>query len=837
MDEDLKNKELNLNQLMNSDSKNSNNNKLNDNLDEMLVSQKKRIKAKKRKKQRLLYAMKRQTYEEAKKEYYKLKNPVFRIMIFIFKFISKFILFIGGIGVIATLVLFFYLWPNIKEARKIAYDTLSKINEDYFVQNQNTEIYDKNGDLLTELGSKSFIYTEYENISPILIDGYIVVEDKNFKTHFGIDPEAILRAGMALVKNKGEITQGGSTITQQLVKNTILTKEQTFSRKIKEMFLAIGIEQDYSKKQIMEWYLNTNFYGENCYGIEAASNYYFNKSAKDLNVAESAIFIGISNAPTKYNPILNYDASMTKAKSILSKMLNGNVISEEEYNDAITQIENGIEFACVTRELKNNRDYLSSYTIEEATKILMRQDNFPFQYTFSSLEEEESYNKLYDEAYSKAYEKLENGGYKIYTSLDKELQKILQDNLDNSLALYSEKTNDIYNLQGAYALIDNNTNYVVALVGGRSGSGEYNRAYQSARQPGSSIKPILDYAPAINSGKYNNGSIVVDEKIEGEFSPSNWYSGYKGGVTLRYAMEQSINTIAWKLLSKIGVEEGLNYLSKLEFSHLSYLDNNNTSISLGGFTYGISPIEMAKAYNTLANNGLYSENTCITKILYRNQCIYESNNNFKEVYTTDTAYMVTDMLKTAITKGICGAAAVPGQIVAGKTGTTNGNKDAWFCGYSKYYTLSLWIGYDTPKTSPITSGMAAKYWASAMTEIHKNLPKLDWEMPETVYKDEESGDFVSKLNKEKLLASGEEMIEDEADRANIDELLTMEEAIMEFEGFEINSIEDANSYSERFSIVLSALNNVSDSNAHWMYEQRILEKKRILDIQYNNLMN
>lgn len=649
------------------------------------------------------------------------------------------------VGCLVAVVMFAKVTPMLQEAREQAYDKLAHISEKDFVLNENTVIYDKNNKVIGEIESGKFVYEPIENISDYIQQGYVAIEDKNFYSHIGVDFKAILRAGVSLVAHRGEITQGGSTITQQLIKNNLLTQDQSYSRKLVEILLAPYVEQKFSKVQIMEYYCNSNYFGNQCYGVEAACQYYFGKSAKDVDLSEGAMIAGMSNAPNDYNPIDNYELAIKRRDMVLKQMKEQGFITKDEYDVAV----------CTTpvihkdsSKTASSTNYMSSYALYCAALELMKESGFEFKYTFETEDEYDKYQEDYENAYAESARKIRDGGYKIYTSLDGKLQKKLQTAVKDGLANFVEKDEDTGKLalQGAAVCVDNTTGYVVAIVGGRSSKDEYNRAFLSTRQPGSTIKPILDYAPAIENTGMNGSSIVEDKQVyarngdEENWSPKNYGGGFRGSMTVREALARSINTIAFQLYQKVGSGTALSYLKKMQFSSLSDVDNSAASVSLGGFTNGIKVVDMAKGYSTLAMNGKYTERTCLVNIKYQDEDIYTEAENIsdvqEEVYTEDTAFIMQDMMQGVFNEkyGTARSAYNPNQVYAGKTGTTNDNKDAWFCGFSKYYTTAVWMGYDTPRTMNGVTGASypLTIWKTYMNDIHENLEKQDFTAPDTV---------------------------------------------------------------------------------------------------------
>lgn len=639
------------------------------------------------------------------------------------------------IGGIVGLCVYVKVLPMFTEAREEVFDKLVHLSEDDFVMKEDTVVYDSKGKQVGSVNAGSYKYVKINDVSPYIYEGYIAVEDKRFKTHGGVDLVATMRAGVSLLKHNMEITQGGSTITQQVIKNNLLTQNKSYTRKIAEILLAPTIESKFTKAQIMEFYCNSNFYGNKCYGVGAASKYYFGKKCADLEPHEAAMLIGLSNSPASYNPVLHPKAALKKRNSVLRIMCKEGVITPKEYKSALKKKLNIKQFS----EKGGSKDsYVMSYAIHCAAISLMEKENFKFKYVFDSKEDYQKYNKQYSKVYSEKIESIRSGGYKLYTSINMKKQKKLQKAVDNGLSFNKEKDGDTgkYALQGAAVCINNETNYVEAIVGGRGKNDQYNRAYLAARQSGSAIKPLIDYTPGFESGMYSPSTIVNDHKFVN--GPSNAGGGYHGNVRIREAVARSLNTVAWQVLDNITVKYGLSFLDKLHFHNISYIDNDNMALSLGGFTEGVRVVDMAKGFSTLANNGSYSDRTCIKKIEHVSDgVVYKNNNEKDQVYSQDAAWMMTDVLKGVFNESYGTGRKLKldnGQICAGKTGTTNSSKDVWFCGYTKYYTTVVWAGYDTPRAMPGASGASIPgvIWKDYMDDIHKKLKPEDFIMPSTI---------------------------------------------------------------------------------------------------------
>ena len=375
-------------------------------------------------------------------------------------------------------------------------------------------------------------------------------------------------------------------------------------------------------------------------------------------------------------------------------------------------------------------NYVDTYAYYCATRALMENEGFKFKYYFDSDEEEKEYDASYDEMYSYCQKKLYSEGYKIYTSIDLTKQQQLQDSIDLTLLDFTDTTDDgTFKLQSAATCIDNATGYVVAIVGGRSQDATnhtLNRAFQSHRQPGSSIKPLIVYTPSFERGKTPD-TIVNDHKFDG--GPSNAGDSYYGDVTIRFAVEKSLNTVAWQLYDELTPKVGLQYLKDMNFTNI-VKDDYVTATALGGFTTGVSPLEMASAYATLENDGMYRNPTCVTSIVDSdNNIIYTSSQKDAVIYSENAARTMTDVMTGVMTEGTGRKAKLDnGMPSAGKTGTTNGKKDGWFCGFTRYYTTCVWVGCDMPETINGLTGSSypAEIWKTYMDQIHSDLTPLNF---------------------------------------------------------------------------------------------------------------
>ena len=581
-------------------------------------------------------------------------------------------------------------------------------------------IYDSEGGVIAELkNEKNIRYLTSEEIPQTVKDAFVSIEDKRFYKHNGVDVFALTRAVVKLI-DKDAITQGGSTITQQLSRNVFLSHEVSWQRKVKEMFISWELEKVYTKDQILEFYVNNIFYANNCYGIESASQKYFGKTISECSISEVAFLCAIPNSPSRFDPLDHKENTLTRRDVILEAMYKNNKITEREYKDALAEVIS-VDSHSVTYE----QSWAKSYAIHCVVEEMMAADGFEFQYDFELITDREDYEELYDEKFAEYREKLYLSGYQIYTSIDPQHQKALQNAIDVKLEEYNTKnTNGSYALQCAATCIDNETGLVTAIVGGRSQedvSYDYNRAYLSSRPPGSAIKPLVVYTPLLERG-YTASTMVTDKK-EAD-GPKNANNSYAGSVTLRTAVEKSINTVAWSKFNELGAETAMQYLLEMGFKDIMPQDYTGSS-ALGGFTRGVSTLELSAAYTALENNGIYRSPSCIVRVedSYGN-VVLEHNGAEKQVYESEASKAMTDVLKGVMTNGTAKGQGLSNMPSAGKTGTTNENKDGWFAGYTPYYTTSIWVGYDSPRWLKGLTGSAypAEIWHNYMEEIHTGLP-------------------------------------------------------------------------------------------------------------------
>ena len=733
------------------------------------------------------------------------KNPVERAIGIVLKIIIALLLAIVVIG--GVLIYMKYgkkLIAMESDAKKI----VSKSTMETFRQNETSIIYDANGNIMSKLkGEKDVYYIKYSDIPQVAVDAITSIEDKNFFKHKGYDLKAIIRAGLAYIKNKGVITQGGSTITQQLARNIFLSFEESWQRKAREIFIAIELEKKYTKKEIMEFYLNNIYFANGYYGIQSASLGYFGKGVNSLSLSQITFLLSIPNSPTRYNPYENIEGTLARRDRILDQMVLDGKITEAQASKAKSE-----EIKLKAPKVEKS-SYALTFALDRAVKALMKSEGFNFRYSFNSDEERKAYNENYSEVYSSCQTRLYSGGYRIYTSIDPEKQKLLQDTVDNGLSVSSEKSKaGIYSLQGAAVTIDNSSGRVVAIVGGRSqklkGS-TLNRAFQSFRQPGSTIKPLIVYTPAFEQG-YTPESMVKDEKIEG--GPVNADGVFSGDMTILDALAKSKNTVAWKLFTEISPAIGIGKLLDMGFSAIADTDYY-PSAALGGFTKGVNAVEMASAYAAIENGGEFREPTCIMKMTDSsgNDIVadgFYQKGTSKYIYDENACKMMITCMEAVMTKGTGVGGKLATMPCAGKTGTTNDSKDLWFVGFTKYYTTSVWVGYDIPRSLAGLSYTATPLgiWKTYMDSINNGLPvaklddykitvaptKEDTEETDEETKEEQQEEEEKAKEEEEKKLEEEKKAEEEKKNTNTDTKKQDETTIDEGENPEEGTVDEGN---------------------------------------------
>ena len=595
-------------------------------------------------------------------------------------------------------------------------------SEDLTIEYQNSVVLDINGNVIANLsGDENRKIVTVSEMSKYLPKAFVAIEDERFYEHEGVDIKRTAAATVKYAFSKigiGSASYGGSTITQQLVKNLTQENERSWKRKVKEMARAYYIEKDMSKDQILELYLNLIFLGGKTYGVEVASNYYFSKNASGLSLAESAFLAGINNSPNAYNPFSEDESDIKKIKNrtitVLDKMYelkNITEITKEEYEQAKEEVNQGLAFQKGSI-LENVYSYHTDATINQVIEDLQEKNDWTYEYA-----------RLY----------VMSSGLTIYSTENPEIQTAMENEMkkdtyiQNSKKTKDEEGNYVHS-QAAMVLIDHTNGQVLACVGGlgeKTDSFGLNRATQSPRQTGSSIKPLF-VAAGVNNGTVTAGSVFDDvpTNFGGGYAPKN-YNYYRGLITVRYAIESSQNIPMVKLLKTIGPDNGIKFLQEMGVTSVTLENDANPAAALGGFAYGISPLEFAAAYATIANDGHYIEPTFYTKVLDSNgDVVIETEQEEKDVMSASAAYVVKEVMTQPV-RGSLGTATycgISGISVAAKTGTTNDDFDRWLVGFTPYYTATCWYGYDKNETVRWSSNPAGLIWDAVMTSAHSGKP-------------------------------------------------------------------------------------------------------------------
>lgn len=557
-------------------------------------------------------------------------------------------------------------------------------------------IYDGQSDVVTRLhGVQDRTWVSISELQPSTVYAFISAEDARFFEHEGVDVIRIAGAIVADIK-AGSYVQGASTISQQLIKLSHLTSEKTISRKAEEAALAYEMERQYSKEDILEMYLNYVYFGGGYYGIEAAAEGYFGVHASDLTLDQSAMLAGILKSPSGYAPHINYAASINRRNNILRLMRDYGYITDDEKKQASARR---------PTILHDKREEYSGYYTDAVTKSAAALMGI-------------------------TVDELIRGGYSIYSAMDSDIQHYCEEMFKNGELFPAEDS------EAAIVVLEPSTGMVVAMVGGRSYTGgiSFNRATDIRRQPGSVIKPVIAYAPAFEYLNYTAADMILDEETTfSDYTPSNYGNKYYGWVTVREAVTKSLNVPAVKTLSEVGVERAKDFAKRcgIEFDD----KDDSLALALGGFTYGVSPLQIAGAYSCFASGGIYNTPTLIKKITDRNGLtVYEYRQDSRRVMSEANAYILTSMLKSVVTEGTGHRLNTLDIPIAGKTGTVglaNGNRDAWMAGYTPEYTAVVWQGYDSDRLGLLPSSATGGTYPALML----------YELFNHIYPDGRSGDF------------------------------------------------------------------------------------------------
>lgn len=603
------------------------------------------------------------------------------------------------IGVLLLFCAAFYVFFDVPDWQKLDISKLSALA-------QTSSMYDMNGELMSELrGSENRIIVSLDEIPLHTRQAFIAAEDLRFYDHRGIDVYRILGALRSNLKS-GSLAEGASTITQQLAKLTHLSAEKTIRRKLEEINLAFQIEKVYNKDEILAMYLNTVYFGRGAYGIQAAAQAYFGVDAEDLTLNQSASLAAIIKAPSIYAPHISPSNNRSRRQYILSVMAENGFISQEEKQAALDE-----SIWVLAQEAEKQ---LYSWYIDEALR-----------------ESAELLGLSADEVIQ--------GGFKIYTAYDARLQTIADEVYADS-SFFPAAASDGTPIQSAMAVVDTNNGAVLAMIGGRDYTVRrgLNRATQMRRQPGSALKPLAVYGPALELG-YTTASVLLDEKTSfGGYTPRNAGDRYYGLVTMRTAIRNSLNTTAVRLLEEIGLDASIQYLNKMGIPTRN--SDRNLSLALGSMTYGVTPVELAAAYVPYANGGIYHQPYCVERIeTVDGSNVYERKDSGKQVLSAQNAFLMTSLLQSVVSSGTGTRMLAANTPIAGKTGTvsmTGGNRDIWMTAYTPEISVAVWMGYDqTDAKHKISNGITggrntASLAAAFFKKAYADREKPDFSQPD-----------------------------------------------------------------------------------------------------------
>ncbi|HHV94648.1 MAG TPA: penicillin-binding protein 1A [Firmicutes bacterium] len=578
-----------------------------------------------------------------------------------------------------------------------------------FTPRLTTYVYDANGEVLTRFFTENRVEVSIDRIPRYLHDAILAAEDDGFYEHHGIDFKAVVRAVIADIR-AGAKVQGASTITMQLARTAFLTQKKLWTRKLQEVLWAVQIERKYSKEEILEAYLNIINFGHGAYGVQAASEMYFGKSVEELTLPEAALLAAIPKSPVYYSPISYPEAALNRRNWILGRMADLGYITRAEAEAAKT-----VPIQLVERK---PREKVAPYFID---------------YVLQELLERYGEDMVY------------GGGLKVYTTLDLNMQRIAEEVLLKALPNGRVDKNGLHQPQGALVAIDPRNGHIKAMVGGR-GEDKFNRAVQAKRQPGSAMKPFI-YTVAIEKG-YTPATVMVDEPVEyvmpnGQtWSPQNYHRDYRGPITLREALELSINVVAVKLLDEVGIRDVVDLAKKMGITTLveegRYNDLGLAPLALGGLTHGVTLLEIVSAYGVFANQGVKVPPVAITKVVDADgNVIYEHKAQGYRVISEQTAYIMNDMLKGVVERGTGRQAAI-GRPAAGKTGTAQNYTNGWFIGYTPSLAAGIWMGDDEQSQEMVYKGVrygswnTAEMWSDFMRRVLKDTPVEDFPKPEGI---------------------------------------------------------------------------------------------------------
>ncbi len=606
----------------------------------------------------------------------------------ILKYVAIFIVslgIVGGIGASLLVNKYYKELPNVSE----------------LVENYSppipTTIYDRNGQVIDVISKETREPVDIEHIPQNLQNAFIAIEDRQFLTHYGIDPFRILGSAIVNLKS-GRAAQGGSTITQQLARNAFLSHEKKFSRKIKEIIITFEIERKYTKDEIMEKYLNEIYFGSGAYGVKTAAYNFFRKDVNNVNLAESALLAGIPNRPNMYNPRTNLERSLVRQRLILKQMLKFGLITEAEYNEALNhKFVN--ESKASSKDFKDKNTTVVYGALDK--KIEFNAPDFTDlveKFLFENFEEKQIYND----------------GLIVQTTLDLNIQKVAKDKFENYPRLKNDKK-----LQGAMVTLDAKNGEVISIIGGKNfKTGNFNRAVQAKRQVGSSFKPFIYYT-ALEKG-FEENLVVEDSRIVfGTWAPRNFGERYYNGMTLMQGFDKSQNIVSIKLLNKVGIPALMDTMKKID---AGFIVPNNLTAALG--TTEGTPLQVAQSYAVFANGGYSIKPFFVMKVTDKfGNTLYEAKPQIEQKFESADIALMTNMMKNSVKQGTSKSAQVKINNVpieqGGKTGTTNNSRTVWYSGMTPDYVTTIYVGYDNndPLYKATGGGVAAPLWKNFYQEI------------------------------------------------------------------------------------------------------------------------
>ncbi len=613
---------------------------------------------------------------------------------------------IGWLLLAALIPLFaltFYLSKEEAASVKPVNEVLDqKIKLEKIDFSQNSYMYDRDGSLISEIVSndENRVFVTYDKIPNHVKELFLRSEDRNFYDHKGIDFMGVVRALASNVKNHG-ISQGASTITQQLSRNLYLSHERSFTRKFTELLYSYELERKFSKDEILESYLNTIYFSNGVYGVGSAANYYFDKPLSSLTLAQMAFISAIPNNPTLYDPLKQFKHTKKRQERLLGILEKDGVITKKQYKKAVKQ-----KISLSVSEKKNLYPDYVTYANEEFTDLVSDQEGFTKRLKKAKTD---GAKKAIQKELSEKVSALLQDGVKIYTALDPSLQQRAVYQLNAQLPYQG--------VEGGSAVINHETHQIVALAGGKNYKKfDFNYAYQAQRQPGSAIKPLLDYGPYIDqTGATASSKISAGKFCSSGYCPQNYSHKTYGTVTLETAFKNSYNTPAIRMLDTVGVKKGFSYLEKFSFEHI-VADDYRLPSALGGFTKGFSPLEITDAYTVFGNQGAYTQSHSITKVTDLNgKTLYKWKESPKQVYSQRTNDTMRKLLASVVKSGTGKKANFSAPYIGGKTGTSNDYKDIWFVGLTDQYTMGVWVGRDRGTVESIySSSPHLRIWKNTM---------------------------------------------------------------------------------------------------------------------------